>query len=71
MDNLGRYRDTKTELDTVSPSMCVAKWNQVTVHLGTGFTHSCHHPAPHKIPLSEIVSNPSALHNTNFKKVTA
>ena len=68
MDNLGRYRDTKTELDAVSPSMCVAKWNQVTVHLGTGFTHSCHHPAPHKIPLSEIVSNPSALHNTNFKK---
>ena len=68
MDNLGRYLDTKTELNTVSPSMCVAKWNQVTIHLGTGLTHSCHHPSPHKIPLSELVGNPSALHNTNFKK---
>lgn len=38
------------------------------MHLGTGMTHSCHHPAPHKIPLSEISRNPSALHNSRFKK---
>jgi organic radical activating enzyme len=31
-------------------------------------THSCHHPVTHKIPLSEIKRNPSALHNTEFKK---
>jgi organic radical activating enzyme len=31
-------------------------------------THSCHHPAPHKIPLDEIKTNPTALHNTRFKK---
>jgi len=56
------------ELDKVSPSYCVAKWQQVTIHLATGQTHSCHHPATHKIPLSEIAVNPSALHNTQFKK---
>lgn len=68
MDNLGRYKETKTELDKVSPTLCLAKWNQVTVHLGTGITHSCHHPAPHKILLDEIAVNPSALHNTRYKK---
>jgi organic radical activating enzyme len=31
-------------------------------------THSCHHPKTHKIPLSELEANPSALHNTEFKK---
>jgi organic radical activating enzyme len=48
--------------------MCYAKWKQVTLHLHNGYTHSCHHPAPHKIPLEEIEQDVSALHNTNFKK---
>ncbi len=68
MDNIGNFKKTKEELDKVSPSFCLAKWNQVTVHLGTGMTHSCHHPSPHKIPIEEIETNPSALHNTEFKK---
>lgn len=62
------FSETKKQLDTISPSMCVAKWNQVTLHLGTGTTHSCHHPAPHHIPVEELIDNPSALHNTKFKK---
>lgn len=59
---------SKENLDTVSPSFCTAKWKQVTLHLQTGQTHSCHHPATHKIPLEELKDNPSALHNTKFKK---
>ena len=47
---------------------CLAKWAQVTIHLHTGRTHSCHHPDTHIIPLSELKTNPSALHNTSFKK---
>jgi organic radical activating enzyme len=58
----------KQQLDSVSSSYCVAKWQQVTIHLATGQTHSCHHPATHHIPLEEIAVNPSALHNTKFKK---
>ena len=38
------------------------------MHLQNGHTHSCHHPSTHKIPLEELKNNPSALHNTNFKK---
>jgi organic radical activating enzyme len=38
------------------------------MHLGTGLTHSCHHPVQHKIPLRELRNNPSALHNTRYKK---
>ncbi len=63
-----KINDTRERLDEVSPSMCLAKWFQVTMHLQNGFTHSCHHPAAHKIPLVELEQNPSALHNTVFKK---
>jgi len=63
--NLG---EIKQLLNSVGPGFCLAKWNQVTLHLGRGHTHSCHHPASHKIPLAELVKNPSALHNTEFKK---
>jgi sulfatase maturation enzyme AslB (radical SAM superfamily) len=58
----------KAEMDKVSPTVCLAKWKQVTLHLHNGHTHSCHHPAPHKIPLEEIAIDTSALHNTTFKK---
>lgn len=59
----------KNKLDAISPSFCAAKWQQVTMHLQTGHTHSCHHPQTHKIPLIELQANPSALHNTHFKKL--
>lgn len=61
-----KFRD---QLNEISPSFCAAKWKQVTLHLQTGHTHSCHHPRTHKIPLEELAANPSALHNTNYKKL--
>lgn len=61
-------RKAKTILDRTGPGMCLAKWLQVTLHLQNGHTHSCHHPNTHKIPLDEIAEDPSALHNTQFKK---
>jgi organic radical activating enzyme len=68
MSALDNFINTKKKLDVISPSMCAAKWQQVTIHLGTGTTHSCHHPTVHHIPLSELENNPSALHNTEYKK---
>ena len=59
---------TKQKLNDVGCGMCLAKWTQVTIHLQNGHTHSCHHPRTHKIPLTELKDNPSALHNTNYKK---
>ena len=32
------------KLETISPTMCLAKWNQVSLHLPTGLTNSCYHP---------------------------
>lgn len=58
----------KSLLDETGPGFCLAKWTQVTMHLGAGLTHSCHHPKVHKIPLEELKDNPGALHNTKFKK---
>ena len=61
-------KKAKGMLDNIGPGMCMAKWLQVTLHLQNGHTHSCHHPNTHKIPLEEIQLDPSALHNTKFKK---
>jgi len=55
-------------LNSTGKGFCLAKWTQVTMHLGNGLTHSCHHPGAHKIPLEEIARDPGALHNTEFKK---
>jgi len=52
----------------ISPTFCMAKWHHTTIYLQTGETHSCYHPAPHKIPVEELKDNPSALHNTCQKK---
>lgn len=62
------FVETKKTLDAQGCGFCLAKWTQVTLQLQTGHTHSCHHPKTHKIPTSEIVRNPSALHNTRYKK---
>jgi uncharacterized Fe-S cluster-containing radical SAM superfamily protein len=55
-------------MDEISPTFCMAKWHHTTIYLQTGETHSCYHPAPHKIPLEGLKENPSQLHNTPQKK---
>jgi|TARA_R110000824_G_scaffold98351_8_gene234696 organic radical activating enzyme len=62
------FQETKDKLDNVGCGMCLAKWTQVTLQLQTGHNHSCHHPRTHKISAAEIKRNPSALHNTAYKK---
>ena len=63
------YIETKEKLDSIGCGMCLAKWTQVTMHLQIGHTHSCHHPRTHQISLSELKRNPTALHNTRYKKL--
>jgi len=58
----------QTLLNQVSPSFCLAKWYNVSIHIPTGKTHSCYHPPTHNIPLAEIAIDVSALHNTKYKK---
>ena len=58
---------TRGKLNELSPSMCMAKWLQVSLHLPQGRTHSCYHPPTHPIPLEELKKNKNALHNTQFK----
>ena len=55
-------------LATVSPSFCLAKWKQVSLHLPTGLNNSCYHPPLHSINPAEIAIDVSALHNTAHKK---
>ena len=57
----------KDRLEEISPTMCLAKWNQTSLHLPTGLTNSCYHPPLHRIDASELKDNPAALHNTAEK----
>ncbi len=68
MDDIVRIKKFIPIMNEISPTFCLAKWHHTTIYLQTGETHSCYHPAPHKVPLEEIVIDPSALHNTNQKK---
>ena len=52
----------------LGPALCLAKWKQVSLHLPTGLNNSCYHPPLHQIPIEDIGRDPSALHNTPFKK---
>ena len=52
-------------LDSVSPSVCSAKWLEATMWLYDGVTASCHHNPSHKIQLDP--NNPSSLHDTTQK----
>ena len=64
------FEDTKDLLDAlneVSPSFCLAKWFNVSIHIPTGRTHSCYHPPTHFIPLEELKESSDALHNTKYK----
>ena len=61
-------RITKLTDEIFSPTFCFAKWYHANIYFQTGETHSCYHPAPHKIDTQAILTNPSAIHNTEVKK---
>lgn len=62
------YQPYYHKANEISTSFCSAKWHMVTLHLAQGETHSCYHPWTHKVPVEELNENPSAIHNTKFKK---
>ena len=63
------FMSAATEMkDKLGPALCLAKWQQVSLHLPTGMTNSCYHPPLHEIDATLLKDNPSALHNTPYKK---
>ena len=54
--------------DKLGPSLCLAKWQQVSLHLPTGLNNSCYHPPLHEMDAQVIEFNPGAIHNTQYKK---
>jgi organic radical activating enzyme len=66
--NVHNTKQMRELLNKTGCGFCLAKWTQLTLHLGTGLVHSCHHPVPHKIPLDELKNNPMALFNTSHLK---
>ena len=62
------FSDAERMRETLGPARCYAKWRQVSLHLTTGMTNSCYHPPLHEIDVDLLKDNPSALHNTPYKK---
>ena len=54
--------------ENLGSALCLAKWKQVSLHLPTGLNNSCYHPPLHTIDVATLKDNPSALHNTAYKK---
>jgi len=65
---LDYIRVVRDDLNAVGHGFCLQKWRHETLYLHMGDNHSCYHPRPQKIGLDEIKTNPSALHNTKWKK---
>ena len=60
--------DAEFMKENLGHALCLAKWKQVSLHLTTGLNNSCYHPPLHPIPAELLADNPSALHNTPYKK---
>ncbi len=64
-----KFQHTAEQMKTdLGPSLCLAKWKQVSLHLPTGLNNSCYHPPLHPIDPAAIALDPGALHNTEHKK---
>ena len=48
MDYYNGAKQAKKRLESISPTMCMAKWLQTSIHLPQALTQSCYHPPPHK-----------------------
>ncbi len=57
----------KEKLDKISPTLCLAKYTQSNIYLGSGTTHSCYHCPAHSISLDDFRKNLSSFHNTKEK----
>ena len=68
ISNKENVETVKNLLNDTGCGFCLAKFTQVTMHLGTGLVHSCHHPKAHVVPLEELENNPAALFNTSKLK---
>ena len=54
-EHLIHWRDE--QLNSISPSFCAAKWYNASIHLGSGYTGSCHLPLPHLIDKEKIMKH--------------
>ena len=63
-NNENNIDNVRNLLNKTGCGFCLAKFKQVTLHLGTGMTHSCHHPTPHRIDPEAVQADPNQLFNT-------
>ncbi len=69
MSNKSKFLSSAEQMrEQLGTGLCLAKWQQVSLHLPTGLTNSCYHPPLHEIDVNLLADNPSSLHNTPYKK---
>ena len=71
IDNKSKFMSSAEDMkERLGPALCLAKWQQVSLHLPTGLNNSCYHPPLHSIDPAPLKDNPGALHNTEQKKLS-
>ena len=69
MTSKSKFLSSAEEMkDKLGPALCLAKWQQVSLHLPTGLNNSCYHPPLHEMDAQIVEFRPSAIHNTQHKK---
>jgi len=69
VDSKSKFMSSAEDMkQRLGPALCLAKWQQVSLHLPTGLNNSCYHPPLHSIDPVPLKDNPGALHNTGHKK---
>ena len=72
--NLSQYealvQDVKDLLNSISPTFCLSKWNEVTINLARSGNHSCCRTELEISDLAEVIENPQAIHNSKSKQAS-
>jgi organic radical activating enzyme len=63
-DTSARLSNVRVLLNSTGCGFCLAKFRQVSMHLGIGKVHACHIPHVHKLDADQLKQNPNGLFNT-------
>ncbi len=63
-------QDVKDLLNSISPTFCLSKWNEVTINLARSGNHSCCRTELEISDLAEVIENPQAIHNSKSKQAS-
>ncbi len=69
-NTLKKVEDAREKLNQVSPAFCLAKWDQMSLHLHASQHQACHLSEANPIDVPSLEKNPLGLYNSSGMKKT-